>query len=402
MEIIDHGHGIIEYRDVIADPYGLIATIEDLDNDRGVYQVLPPFDEWKEGYVQPDGVWRAVNVKGRNKVFNWHDSLKLQHLAEVTNQVGLQVVNPIIDPVTICANDYASRVGIEQPRVVSKNVDLRIYTVGNNLGVHEDTNHGEPLTTHSLVIYLNDNYEGGEVNFPELGLKIKPKAGSVVAFPATTPHESLVITSGEKWHSPYFWYSSIGLITSGKEAPSLDRFKPMLNIALLGFGQVGREVYRQLTQHPEYQNKFVISRIQIDSPTKDRGTHRGELPITADVQSLLDSDIYNTVIDCTEYNEASKNLILGLLKKKITLYTCSKELAWEHWQELIATAQQGGASINFNSIPSSPSFDKYKGIDLTDKNFHEHEGPDLYVYREAGAMITAAYIVRDLLEQKSI
>lgn len=38
----------------------------------------------------------------------------------------------------------------------------------------------------STLIYLNDNYEGGEIYFPGHDLEIKPKAGMFITFPGNT------------------------------------------------------------------------------------------------------------------------------------------------------------------------------------------------------------------------
>jgi hypothetical protein len=35
----------------------------------------------------------------------------------------------------------------------------------------------------AILIYLNDDYEGGELYFPERGLEIKPKANTLIMFP---------------------------------------------------------------------------------------------------------------------------------------------------------------------------------------------------------------------------
>ena len=40
----------------------------------------------------------------------------------------------------------------------------------------------------SMVAFLNDNFDGGELCFPLLDLEIKPKAGSVVMFPSNFPY----------------------------------------------------------------------------------------------------------------------------------------------------------------------------------------------------------------------
>ena len=56
-------------------------------------------------------------------------------------------------------------------------------------------------------MYLNDDYTGGELNFKDQGIKIKPSAGSIAVFPSRSPyfHESLPVLSGEKYMTPGFW-----------------------------------------------------------------------------------------------------------------------------------------------------------------------------------------------------
>lgn len=45
----------------------------------------------------------------------------------------------------------------------------------------------------TFVFYLNDDYEGGEISFPELGRHFKPKAGSVIMFPPHFLHEAFPV-----------------------------------------------------------------------------------------------------------------------------------------------------------------------------------------------------------------
>jgi hypothetical protein len=37
----------------------------------------------------------------------------------------------------------------------------------------------------STVYYLNDNYTGGEINFPKFGITLKPKANQMIIFPSS-------------------------------------------------------------------------------------------------------------------------------------------------------------------------------------------------------------------------
>lgn len=62
---------------------------------------------------------------------------------------------------------------------------------------------GFPHTLRALacVMYLNTVDEGGETEFTEHGLKVSPKQGDMLMFPAywTHPHAARMPISGDKW-----------------------------------------------------------------------------------------------------------------------------------------------------------------------------------------------------------
>jgi len=53
----------------------------------------------------------------------------------------------------------------------------------------------------SIICYINDDYEGGELEFTFLGLKLKPKKGTIVAFPSyfEFTHRVHPVTKGERY-----------------------------------------------------------------------------------------------------------------------------------------------------------------------------------------------------------
>lgn len=57
------------------------------------------------------------------------------------------------------------------------------------------------------LFYLNDDYEGGELYFPNQGIQFKPKAGSAHFFPGDMNyiHGVTEITSGVRYTVPFFW-----------------------------------------------------------------------------------------------------------------------------------------------------------------------------------------------------
>jgi len=74
------------------------------------------------------------------------------------------------------------------------------YGEGQHFQEHAD--HGFSYSaTVSLVAYPNDDYEGGNLVFPKLGLDIKPKAGDLYIFPSTYlfSHRAMPVKSGMKF-----------------------------------------------------------------------------------------------------------------------------------------------------------------------------------------------------------
>lgn len=65
------------------------------------------------------------------------------------------------------------------------------------MGLHVD-NEVDDSVLFGVVIYLNDDYEGGEIHYPDLDLTIKPKAKSVVIHPANIKHEVLPVKGNQK------------------------------------------------------------------------------------------------------------------------------------------------------------------------------------------------------------
>ena len=53
----------------------------------------------------------------------------------------------------------------------------------------------------SAIAYLNDDYEGGEIEFPNFEIKIKPKAGMLVLFPSNYAYAHIAhsVTKGTKY-----------------------------------------------------------------------------------------------------------------------------------------------------------------------------------------------------------
>ena len=50
----------------------------------------------------------------------------------------------------------------------------------------------------TLAFYLNDDFEGGETDFPELGKRIAPRRGRALLFQHRILHEAMAVRAGAK------------------------------------------------------------------------------------------------------------------------------------------------------------------------------------------------------------
>ena len=73
------------------------------------------------------------------------------------------------------------------------------YTPGSFLKAHRDNYNADTNTLYTAVLYLNDDYTGGELEFPESNLKYKPKSGSVVVIDNHELHQVNTILEGKRY-----------------------------------------------------------------------------------------------------------------------------------------------------------------------------------------------------------
>lgn len=74
------------------------------------------------------------------------------------------------------------------------------YEFGQHFESHYDGG-SDTARSVSPILYLNDDYEGGEIEFTNFNLKIKPKAGTLYVFPANYAyrHTAHPVKSGIKY-----------------------------------------------------------------------------------------------------------------------------------------------------------------------------------------------------------
>ena len=111
-------------------------------------------------------------------------------LCDLTNQANI-ADNPVAQNIHNQFNmlllattiPYANRYGIKQTLWHEGYQFLR-YGSGQEYKAHYDGGSAEVSRQISCVCYLNDDYVGGELEFPFFKVKIKPEKGMLVLFPS--------------------------------------------------------------------------------------------------------------------------------------------------------------------------------------------------------------------------
>lgn len=67
-------------------------------------------------------------------------------------------------------------------------------------GLHRDNYLQDQSDDFSAILYLSDNYEGGSINFPKIGIDFKPSAGTLLAFIGNEEleHQVKEVISGDR------------------------------------------------------------------------------------------------------------------------------------------------------------------------------------------------------------
>ena len=76
----------------------------------------------------------------------------------------------------------------------------------------------------SLILFLNDDYEGGDLVFLDQNIKIKPEPGLLVTFPSTYnyPHKVEPVTKGTRY-AMVWWATILGFPTVKDEDEEFKR-----------------------------------------------------------------------------------------------------------------------------------------------------------------------------------
>ena len=132
-----------------------------------------------------------------NKRTNW--DLNLSNAGR-SNEVFRNINNKFFELTYSAVNWYKNNFSIVEQLHWQEDYTMIKYESGEEYNIHYDGG-SESGRCVSPILYLNSDYEGGEIEFVNFGLKIKPGPGTLLLFPATYAYAHIAhkVTSGTKY-----------------------------------------------------------------------------------------------------------------------------------------------------------------------------------------------------------
>lgn len=186
------------YKNIIPNTSFLINEIEETNEFCSEYTNI---SKWKEWTASNDT--SLVYGQGKDGVFSPRKLIDENdfRIFQVSSIINYAIKYGIVN--------YCSLKKIQEPWLPDF-FQIKKYVPGADMGPHIDSNDPTDIK-HPIVsgvLYLNDNYEGGEIEFPNQNISIKPSPGSLIIFPSTSPylHHPKKIINGNKYMVPLFWF----------------------------------------------------------------------------------------------------------------------------------------------------------------------------------------------------
>lgn len=182
------GGSIAVYKDAWENPAETIKIIEEIVSDKNFQAPFTPAQTIGE-----------VNTGVNTQSIRTNEYLMLHDASQYSEEI--RTINNKMFELSLGASRwYTDYFGIESAMFFNETFQLLRYSGGQHYGAHHDglTGTGRCI---SPILYLNDNYEGGDIEFVNYNIKIKPEAGMFLVFPSSFPYRHIAhpVSSGTKY-----------------------------------------------------------------------------------------------------------------------------------------------------------------------------------------------------------
>lgn len=182
-------------KNVLSYPKELVNFINEVDGDSRSYSKITSWEDWTASDSKDTKYGKNKNIIS-NAIKNIIDNGPL-------DKKILYIKNSLEMAAQMSLNTYLADHGLDKTNynLEMNMIPIRIWDEGSNMGPHCDSYDGNLDIAFSIVMYLNDEYTGGEISFPNHNISIKPQPGSLIIFPSQEPflHQVKTVESGQRY-----------------------------------------------------------------------------------------------------------------------------------------------------------------------------------------------------------
>jgi hypothetical protein len=201
--------GLVYFPGIIDKPDLIIKDIENLDKllkdnpEKAAKSRAKQWHKWEDGdqfFCWQKGIFNVEDLRQSDPFY----------------EEQLNIAKRLFEPLDYALEEYYNIFPIAKQNVKGREGQMHIlkYEAGHYLPPHAD----QGISTRILsgLTYLNDDYEGGELNFPQSKIKMKPEAGSIIFFPSNFVyvHSIDLMTSGSRYALPHWYHNRKEIVES--------------------------------------------------------------------------------------------------------------------------------------------------------------------------------------------
>ncbi len=189
-----------------------IHVIPDFIGAEAIEEIKPllisGLEKWRDDFIKEKNPVLSI-IKQENKIYG-NNIFKFRDTEKSGNKQLHEIVGNCI------SQDRHKIESLFQELEPEEKFNITVMLSGGFVPSHTDeqvfpqglrTINKVVLRDITSVCYLNDDFDGGELSFDLLGVKIKPKAGMLVFFPTAKIYKHSVgtVSNGERYSVSKFW-----------------------------------------------------------------------------------------------------------------------------------------------------------------------------------------------------
>jgi hypothetical protein len=160
-------------------------------------------------FLKPDEIEALTNQFSTMSEEDWSVQYTDSLYEFIKNQYGVDTIEKaqaLGHPVKIDPN-WVDKNALIKDEAIRDNINIRLSRIfegmegldlqgagsiqrqyeGIDLGYHVDSL-SNPLVAYAAVMYVNGDFNGGELHFPLIDIKFKPEAGDLIVFPSSNEY----------------------------------------------------------------------------------------------------------------------------------------------------------------------------------------------------------------------